>query len=177
MEGSLAPRGDHREPAGRWGSYAKDLYADPDLFKIHYFYFYWMLIGLLVPAVVGGLVHWSWRGALLGLLWGGFVRVFLGDHCVRALNSLSHVIGTRAFTTDDRSRNNFWLALPTLGQGWHHNHHAFPASATTSVEWWQPDPGYWIIRGLQAVGLVSKVHMRTPQAIAAKRLEARRKMT
>lgn len=153
-----------------WGVYAKDLYADPDIFKIHYFYFYFMLAGLVIPAVVGGMLHGTWKGALMGLLWGGFVRVFFGDHSIRAVNSFSHVWGTRAFETGDNSRNNFLLAIPTFGQAWHHNHHAFPAVATTQIEWWQVDLGYWVIRGLEMVGLVSKLRMPTAQAIAAKRV-------
>ena len=153
-----------------WQTHAKELYADPDVFKIHYVYFHFMVLGLVLPAIAGALLHQSLEGALLGLLWGGFVRVFIGDHSIRALNSVSHVVGTRGFQTGDESRNNFWLALPTMGQGWHHNHHAFPSSATTSVAWWQLDPGYWVIRGLQAVGLVTRVKMRSRRAIEAKRI-------
>lgn len=155
-----------------WGSYAKDLYADPDLFKIHYVYFYWMLLGLVIPAVLGGVLHWSLQGAFMGLLWGGFVRVFFVDHLVRAQNSLSHVIGTRAFETGDGSRNNAWLALQTLGEGWHHNHHAFPAAASNTIEWWQQDPGYWVIRTMQLCGLVTNVRMRNPNSVDAKRIGA-----
>lgn len=160
-----------------WWTYAKDLYADPDVFKIHYFYFYFMLLGLVLPAAVGGLLHGSLKGALMGLLWGGFVRVFFGDHAIRTVNSLSHLVGTRAFETADNSRNNFLLAVPTLGQAWHHNHHAFPGVATTKVEWWQLDLGYWVIRGLELVGLVSKVRLPTPSAIAAKRVGVAREPT
>lgn len=162
----------NRARPDNWWIYAKDLYADPDIFKIHYHYFYWMLFGLVFPAVVGGLIHGTLKGAFMGLLWGGFVRVFFGDHFIRTVNSVSHVVGSRAFETKDNSRNNFWLAVPTLGQAWHHNHHAFPAIATTKIEWYQVDLGYWVIRSLELVKLVSRVRLPTAQSIASKRIGA-----
>lgn len=153
-----------------WGAYAKDLYADPDIFKIHYFYFYIMLAGLVVPAIIGGLLHGSWAGALSGLLWGGFVRVFVGDHSIRLVNSVGHVWGKQPFVTGDGSRNLFWLTFLSFGQSWHNNHHAFPAAATTGIDRWQLDPGYWVIRGLEIMGLVSKVRRPSRAAIEAKRV-------
>jgi stearoyl-CoA desaturase (delta-9 desaturase) len=110
---------------GRW---APDLLRDRLAFRISQLYFVWLALGLVILAVVGGLAHGSLRGALLGLLWGGLVRMFIAHHTTWATNSLSHVIGRRPYPTRDNSRNNFLLALLTLGDGWHNNHHAFPTS-------------------------------------------------
>ena len=66
------------------------------------------------------------------LLWGGFVRIFFVHHVTWSVNSVCHFFGTRRFETDDRSTNVFWLALPSLGESWHHNHHAFPAPRPTA---------------------------------------------
>ena len=71
-------------------------------------------------------------GAATGLLWGGLVRIFFVHHVTWSVNSVCHFFGTRRFDTDDRSTNVFWLALPSLGESWHHNHHAFPRSAVTA---------------------------------------------
>jgi stearoyl-CoA desaturase (Delta-9 desaturase) len=163
-------------PTG-WAEYVKDLYRDEDMFWVHYHYFKWIALGLLVPALIGGLVAGSVAGALLGLLWGGLVRIFVADHCVRALNSVSHAFGTRTFETGELSRNNALLVVPTFGQGWHHNHHAFPNSATTGFAWWQLDPGHWMIRGLAACGLASDVKVPTPGSLAAARRKSRRRST
>ncbi len=154
-----------------WSRYAKDLYRDPVIFRIHYRYFTWMMLSLAIPALVGAIAHGSARGALLGLLWGGFVRIFVSDHFVRALNSVAHMFGARRFDTGEQSRNNFWLVIPTFGQGWHHNHHAFPRSATTGLESWQIDPGLWMIRALERIGLASHLKEPSRALIEARRLD------
>lgn len=153
-----------------WSRYAKDLYRDPLLFRIHYRYFTWMLLSLLIPAALGGLAHGSAEGALLGLLWGGFVRIFVSDHFVRALNSVAHTFGSRSFETGEQSRNNFWLVFPTFGQGWHHNHHAFPRAALTGLDRWQIDPGGWVIRALERLGLVWNVKQPSRALIESRRI-------
>jgi stearoyl-CoA desaturase (delta-9 desaturase) len=138
-----------------WGKYAVDLYRDPILFRIHMAYDYWLLFGLLAPAVIGGLLSMSWKGALLGFIWGGTVRIFLVTNAVWAVNSLAHSFGRRPFVTPrDQSRNIFWLALLTFGAGWHNNHHAFPQYATTGLRWWQIDISGWFISALEKAGLI-----------------------
>ena len=96
-----------------------------------------MLASLALPALAGYLVSGTLAGAATGLLWGGLVRVFFVHHVTWSVNSVCHFLGSRRFDTDDRSTNVFWLALPSLGESWHHNHHAFPRSA---------------VHGLQALG-------------------------
>jgi stearoyl-CoA desaturase (delta-9 desaturase) len=110
-------------------------------------YFYWLAGGFVVPAVVAGILARSWMGALLGFLWGGLVRVFIMNHVFYwCINSVTHTFGSRPFRSNDHSTNNIWLAVPTLGQSWHNNHHAFPFSALMGLTWWQMDIGGWIIR-------------------------------
>ena len=88
-----------------------------------------VLAGLALPALAGWAITGTLAGAATGLLWGGLVRVFLVHHVTWSVNSVCHFLGTRRFETDDESRNVFWLALPSFGESWHHNHHAFPRSA------------------------------------------------
>ena len=138
-----------------WDRYVNDLYRDRAIFKVHTLYFYWLLMGFLIPAIVGGLVSGTLMGAFLGFLWGGFVRVFMMNHVFYwCINSVTHTFGTRPFRSDDQSTNNIWLAIPTLGQSWHNNHHAFPSSAFMGLRWWELDLGGLVIHVLQKLKLV-----------------------
>jgi stearoyl-CoA desaturase (delta-9 desaturase) len=154
------------------GFYARDLLGDRLVFRINQLYFVWLLSGLALPALIAGLVTRSWTGALMGLVWGGLVRTFLVHHATWSVNSLCHVFGDRPFDTPDRSTNNGWLALSSLGGSWHNNHHAFQRTATNSFEWWQIDACGWFIRGLEAVGLAWDVKVpdeRTKREYGARR--------
>jgi stearoyl-CoA desaturase (delta-9 desaturase) len=88
-------------------------------------------------------------------VWGFGISTTLLYHSTFTINSLAHTIGSRRFATSDDSRNNFVLALLTLGEGWHNNHHHFPGSARQGFYWWEIDPTYYALRGMQAVGLIS----------------------
>jgi len=107
-------------------------------------------------------------GLLSGFLWGGCLRLFLSYHFTQSINSITHLYGSRPFNTHEWSTNNIWLALPTFGEAWHNNHHAFPNSAKFGLKFWQIDLGYWVIRGLEQVGLVWDVKVPNKEAIAAK---------
>ena len=85
------------------------------------------------------------------------MRVFLVHHVTWSVNSICHFLGTRRFDVDDESRNVFWLALPSLGESWHHNHHAFPRSARHGLRWWEIDVTGLVISGLARVGLARNV--------------------
>ena len=135
------------------GAYAPDLLRDRLVFRLNQLYFLWLLMGLVVPAALGGLLSRSWKGCLLGFLWGGLVRTFVVHHATWSVNSLCHVFGSRPFDTLDRSTNLVWLVPTSLGGSWHNNHHAFPSTASNSFRWWQIDPSGWVIRSLQAAGL------------------------
>ncbi|KVD41151.1 fatty acid desaturase [Burkholderia ubonensis] len=163
--------GESTRPAG-WEKYVPDLYQDPLVFKQHMAYYRWVWIGLALPPLICGLASRSWMGVLLGFLWGDMVRIFAVSHCIWALNSLCHVIGRRDFhtTAHDRSRNSLLLAIPTFGQGWHNNHHAFPASAFTGLHWWQIDPGGLLVRVLERLHLVYDVQRPSAELIEKKRI-------
>lgn len=155
--------------AAGWDRYGYDLYRDRAIFRIHSLYFYWLSLGFILPGVVAGAVTRTWTGVGMGVLWGGFVRIFMMNHVTYwCINSVTHTFGKRPFLSNDQSVNNGWLAVPTLGQSWHNNHHAFPASAIMGLHWWQVDMGGWIIRGLQKVGLAWDVHEPTAELILRK---------
>ncbi|MEM9926792.1 MAG: acyl-CoA desaturase [Cyanobacteria bacterium P01_D01_bin.50] len=149
--------------------FAKDILQDPVIFKVNQLYLLWVIIGLAIPTFLGGVFYGSLKGAWQGFLWGGIIRIFLKNHMVLALNSIGHLYGSRPFNTPDKSTNNIWLVIPTLGEGWHNNHHAFPNSAKSGLEWWQLDPGYWIIRFMEVLGLVWDVKYPTVEMIKAKK--------
>ncbi len=134
--------------------YAKDLLSDPVVRFIDRTFLLWVLAGLAFPFGLGVALSGSIAGGLTGLLWGGAVRLFLLHHATFSINSLCHFFGSQRFRTGDQSRNLFWLALPTLGEAWHNNHHAFPTSARHGLRWWQLDPSAWLIGALEHVGLV-----------------------
>jgi stearoyl-CoA desaturase (Delta-9 desaturase) len=148
--------------------YAPDLVRDKTLAKINRSYRMWVGLGLLIPTVLGGVLTASWLGALLGFLWGGPVRMFLVDNCILSINSFSHVYGTRAFETGDNSRNNPWVALPTFGESWQNNHHAFAFSAKIGLKWWQIDFGYWVVWSLKTAGMIWDVKEPTTEMLQGK---------
>jgi stearoyl-CoA desaturase (delta-9 desaturase) len=127
-----------------------------------------VLAGLAFPFGLGVALTGTIVGGLTGLLWGGAVRMFFLHHSTFSINSLCHFFGRRSFATGDESRNLLWLALPTLGEAWHNNHHAFPTSARHGLRWWQLDPSGWLISALERVGLVWDVVRVTPERQLAK---------
>lgn len=152
-----------------WSQFANDLYRDPTLLRIHLAYDLWLLLGLMLPAAIDGLLDLSFRSALLGLLWGGTVRIFLATNAIWAVNSLGHALGgDRPFIGRDQSRNLFWLALVTLGAGWHNNHHAFPQFASTRFRPWQIDITGWVVALLERLGLIWDVQHPDRAAIERK---------
>ncbi len=148
--------------------YAKDLLADPVVRFIDRTFVLWVLAGLAFPFGLGLALTGSIAGGLTGLLWGGAVRILFLHHSTFSINSLCHFFGRRRFATGDESRNLLWLSLPTLGEAWHNNHHAFPTSARHGLRWWQLDPSGWLIAGLEHAGLVWDVVRVTPEREQAK---------
>jgi stearoyl-CoA desaturase (delta-9 desaturase) len=133
--------------------YAPDLLEDPVIRFVDQTFLLWVLAGLAVPFGLGVALTGSVVGGLTGLLWGGAVRMFCLHHATFSINSLCHFFGRRAFNTNDESRNLAWLALPTLGEAWHNNHHAFPTSASHGMSRWQLDPSAAVIWLLERAGL------------------------
>ena len=144
--------------------YVKDLRHSASLRLADALFPFWIVLGLVLPAALGGVLTGSWAGVLLGFVWGGLVRIFLVHHVTWSVNSVCHVWGRRPYPEQDQCRNNFLLGVLALGEGWHNNHHAFPSSARHGLRWWQIDLSYYVIRLLALVGLAWKV--RVPGAAA-----------
>ena len=143
--------------------FAGDLCRDPLIVRVNRLYLVWFALGLALPALAGGILGRSVDAALDGLLWGGLVRYLALFHATCAVNSLTHTFGTRRFATADRSTNLWWLALPTFGEGWHNNHHAFPRSARFGHRWFEADAGFAVVRLLRRLGLVGQVRVAAPE--------------
>jgi stearoyl-CoA desaturase (delta-9 desaturase) len=159
---------DHEIPNATY--YAPDLIRDKAISRVNQLYFLWVGLGLLIPAALGGALHQSWIGALSGLAWGGFVRIYAWHNMIWSITSITHVFGRRDFQSDDRSTNNLWLAIPTLGEAWHNNHHAFSNAAVLRFKWWQIDIGGGVITLLERLGLAWDVVRPTPEMIEKKRI-------
>ena len=157
-----------------WSRHAPDLCEDPGMRLISRRFVSLVLLSLVLPAAAGFLITGTWWGALTGFLWGGLVRVFFVHHVTWSINSVCHFMGTRRFDTEDESRNVFWLALPTLGESWHHNHHAFPRSAAHGLRRWELDPGAVVIAAMERLGLAWNVVRITPERQAARSSAATR---
>jgi stearoyl-CoA desaturase (Delta-9 desaturase) len=137
-------------------SWVPDLARYPELVFLDRYYhvgvFAWMLLATLLR---------GWNG----FLWGYVVSTFALMHGTFAINSLAHVYGSRRYDTPDTSRNNWWLALATLGEGWHNNHHRYMSSARQGFFWWEVDVTYYVLRALSWVGIVWDLRAPLPRLI------------
>ncbi len=111
---------------------------------------------------------WSFEA----MVWGWFVSTMVLWHATFTINSLAHVWGRRVYETSDTSRNNVWLALLTLGEGWHNNHHYYPTSCAQGFRWYEVDVTYRVLWLLEKVGLVWDLK-RAPAEVVAGRLGGR----
>ena len=125
-------------------------------------------LGYVLNAYFPGLGTSGWQM----VIWGFCISTVVTYHATYAINSLAHRFGSARFKTDDDSRNNFWLALLTLGEGWHNNHHHYPASARQGFFWWEIDISYYMILGMRFLRLVHDVRMLPPRVIDAARNQA-----
>lgn len=150
--------------------YCKDLLKDRDVTFVNRYYYTWIALGLVVPGLISLLYAPTPESFLLGVLYGGFARLCSVQHVTWLINSFTHMFGQRPFRTEDSSANSFWLSLPTVGEGWHNNHHAFPYSARLGLRWWQVDIGYYLLLLLQSVGLVSKMKIPSREEQLKKRV-------
>jgi stearoyl-CoA desaturase (delta-9 desaturase) len=150
--------------------FAPDLLADPVVRFVDRTFLVWAVLGLAVSFGLGVAIGGDVGAGLTGLLWGGAVRIFVLHHFTYSINSMCHVFGRQPFDTRDESRNLALLALPTLGEAWHNNHHAFPTSAVHGLRRWQIDPSAAVIWGLEKLGLVWDVVRVGPERRAAKAL-------
>jgi stearoyl-CoA desaturase (Delta-9 desaturase) len=156
-----------------WKKYAAELYEDPAMRMIGRRFPQLALLSLLIPTVAGWALHdFTAAGAVRGLVWGGLVRIFFVHHVTWSVNSVCHFFGSRRFDLDDHSTNVGWLAVLSLGESWHHNHHAFPRSAYHGLRWWEIDPSGLIIAGMQRVGLAWNVVRISPERQRARAVTA-----
>lgn len=146
--------------------YYKDLSSSRTLRNISALFPLWVGLGLVFPAVLGGIITQTWTGAMTGLIWGGLVRIFLVHHVTWSVNSACHLWGRQPFKSDDESRNNALFGILALGEGWHNTHHAFPTSARHGLRWWQLDISYWVIRTMALLGLAWNIKVPTAEALA-----------
>jgi stearoyl-CoA desaturase (Delta-9 desaturase) len=143
--------------------YARELVEDRGMRALNRGFPWLVLVGLAIPFLIGLALELTLAGALSALLWGGPVRIFLQQHATWSVNSVCHFFGRRRFEIDDHSTNVLWLALPTLGESFHHNHHAFPRSAKHGLKWWEFDPSAALIRMLERLGLAWNVTRIPPE--------------
>jgi fatty-acid desaturase len=126
----------------------------PDLAK-HRFYL-WLNNWHWIPSVALGLILFA-AGGLSMVLWGICFRIVFGLHATWLVNSATHMWGYRRFATRDDSRNTWWVALITFGEGWHNNHHAHPSSARHGLVWWEFDPSWLSLKLLRALGIAQAI--------------------
>ena len=157
----------HGRAEGR--KYARDLVEDNGMRAINRHFLWLVLMSLALPALLGFLfTGGTLKGAVTGLFWGGLVRIFMLHHVTWSINSVCHFFGRRRFAIEDHSTNVFWLALPSFGESWHHNHHAFPRSAVHGMKWYEVDPSGWIIRAMKRMKLAWNVVEISPERQAQK---------
>ncbi|MDH3724185.1 MAG: acyl-CoA desaturase [Thermoleophilia bacterium] len=147
----------------------RDLRVDPVVRVVDRLYLFWVALSLGIPFLIG----WLIGGVALGVevfVWGGLMRLFLFQHATFSVNSICHTFGRRDYASDDESRNVALLAIPTLGEAWHNNHHAFPGSAIHGLGRRQIDLSGALISGLERLGLVWDVKRPTGKRMARRAL-------
>jgi fatty-acid desaturase len=152
---------------GSMQKYAHDILEDPFYMRLEKSYIgpAIYLAHLLIYSIAGALIGWMATGTALGALqfslslfvWGGLVRTVLGWHVTWSVNSLTHLFGYRNYETNESSKNNWFVGVVALGEGWHNNHHHDPAAASVWVRWWEFDLTYCLIFLLKRLGLATKV--------------------
>ena len=143
--------------------FAPELLEDPGMRRVNAAFLPLVGLTLAIPFALGLAITGTLAGGLTGLLWGGLVRIFFVHHITWSINSVCHFAGSRRFETDDRSTNVAWLAIPSLGESWHHNHHAFPRAAQQGMRWWEFDISGAIIAALERLGLAWNVVRNSPE--------------
>ena len=153
--------------AGRYEKYARDVLRDPFymwlerrswriavIYVIHAILFF--TVAFAIGAPIWGVTEGLWFGASI-VVWGVIVRTLLVWHITWSVNSLSHLFGYRNHETDEESRNNWFVALVSAGEGWHNNHHHDPKCCTVSHRWWELDVTHLEVRLLRRLGIVTSI--------------------
>lgn len=152
--------------------FTPDLLEDKDLIRIDKAFFGIVAITLLLPALIGGLVTWSWQGAVTAFIWGGLVRVFVLHHVTWSINSVCHTIGQRPFRSRDKSANFWPLAILSFGESWHNSHHADPTCARHGVLKGQVDTSARAIQLFEKLGWATDVRWPDAARMDARRVDA-----
>jgi len=152
-------------PAAR---YAPDLLADRDIIRVSRAFPLLVAVSLLAPAALGGLLTWSWQGALTAFFWASLVRIAMVHHLTWSINSICHVWGERPFRTRDRAGNVGWLAVVSCGESWHNLHHCDPTLARHGVLPGQVDSSARVISWLERWGLAWDVRWPNPERLGAR---------
>ena len=149
--------------------FAPDLVADPDIQKVDSNFHLLIAASLLAPALLGGLITWSWLGALTAFFWASLVRVFLLHHTTWSINSICHMVGRKPFASRDESRNVWPLAVISMGESWHNLHHADPTAARHGVDRGQLDSTARFIWAFEKLGWATDVRWPKPARLDARR--------
>ena len=140
-------------------------------------YLLWVALTLGLPFLIGYWLGGTVGAGLEGLVWGGLIRIFAYQHATFSVNSICHMFGRQHYRSRDESRNNRFVALLVFGEGWHNNHHAFPASARHGLDRGQIDVSWWVIRGLERLGLVWNVRVPDAAQLERRRLPSAARMS
>jgi stearoyl-CoA desaturase (Delta-9 desaturase) len=136
----------------------KDLVKFPELRFVDRFHIFPVLSLIAVLYLTGTVLNTNFpelgTSGIQLVMWGFFVSTVLVYHVTFFVNSVTHIVGKKRFATNDESRNSWWVALLTFGEGWHNNHHRWPLSARQGMYWWEFDLTYWILRFLERIGVV-----------------------
>jgi stearoyl-CoA desaturase (delta-9 desaturase) len=146
--------------------FAPDLLADKDIVRVNNLFALWTVLSLGLPALLGGLITWSWWGALTAFFWAGLVRVAILHHVTWSTTSICHMIGDRPFVSRDKAANVWPLAILSFGESWHNLHHADPTCARHGVKKGQIDTSARIIWFFEKVGWVHSVRWPTQARLA-----------
>ena len=151
--------------------YGRDLYDDRVVRAIDRLYLVWVALTLGIPFAIAFAVGGTWRSGVEGLVWGGLIRIAAYQHATFSVNSICHMFGRQDYRSRDEARNNWLVAILVFGEGWHNNHHAFPASARHGLRRGQVDVSWWVIRGLERLRLVRNVKVPDAAQLERRRLQ------
>lgn len=146
----------------------KDLLNDPMIRFVDHFYWLWLVLSVLIPFGVGMGIYHTVTAGLACVFWAVVVRISLMHHATWSVNSICHFFGYQSYHSNDHSRNNPIIAVLSLGEGWHNNHHAFPTSARHGLRWFEVDLSYIVIRTLELTRLIWNVRRPSESALNAK---------
>jgi stearoyl-CoA desaturase (delta-9 desaturase) len=157
----------------RGREYGRDLYDDRLVRTIDRLYLLWVVVTFGLPFLIGYAAGgFDVDAGAQTAVWGGLVRVFAYQHATFSVNSICHLFGRRPYRSRDESRNNWIVAALTFGEGWHNTHHAFPSSARHGLDRFEIDISWWVIRGLERIGLAWDVKVPSEGQRARRRTSA-----